>query len=139
MEQLHDIKFDRTGDGSIRLEQQSGVGESDVILLHPEQVRFIARRLNGTSEATASKVADLERKLAILAHRLETLVREQWFRDTVVDGQDGIEAMEMLDALADLASEFDGGRLLPDFAETKPPATNTAGAEPEQFALQPSN
>ena len=30
-------------------------------------------------------------------------------------------------------------RLLPDFAETKPPATNTAGAEPEQFALQPSN
>ena len=121
MEQMHEISFEQIEDGSIRLEQQSGHGERDVILLHPEQLKFITRRMAGMSETTARQVKDLERKLSVIADRLEALVCEKWFREEILDRcGNGAEMINKLDGIVDLAIEMDGGRLLP--SESKPEA-----------------
>lgn len=118
-QQFHDLSFTRMDDGTIRLEQQSGVDEPNVIVVHPEQILFVARRLCGMSSETAAKARDLERKLAVITDRLERLVTDKWFRDGIIkECGDGIEMITRLDGLVDLAVEMDGGRLLPN--EPKP-------------------
>ncbi|WP_305073882.1 hypothetical protein [Propionivibrio sp.] len=145
MQKLHEISFDILDDGTISLEQQSGVDESSVIWLHPEQVRFIARRVCGLNEATATKVSDLERKLSVLTDRLESLVVADWFRKGIINEcGDGVEMIAKLDGLVDLAIEMDGGRLLPfepkaepkkesKFKPMKPPANYQQAAQSEIF------
>ena len=119
MEQMHEISFEQISDGSIRLEQLSGHDERDVIILHPEQLRFIARRMAGMKPDTAALVEDLERKLSVITDRLEHLVTDNWFRKGIINEcSDGIEMMAKLDGLVDLCVEMDGGRLLP--SESKP-------------------
>ena len=121
MEQMHEISFEQIKDGSIRLEQQSGVDEPSVILLHPEQLKYITRRICGMSETTARQVKDLERKLSVITDRMERLVTEDWFRKGIIDGcADFAEILERLDGIVVLAVEMDGGRLLP--SEPKPEA-----------------
>lgn len=111
----HDLTIDRLPDGGIHLEQQSGCEEPSVIHLHPEQLLFIARRLCGMKPETAEKVADLERRIAVLTDRLGQFVNDQDIRNDVIDRcADGIEYIVRLDGLLDLAIEFDGNRLLPD-------------------------
>ena len=111
----HDLTFDRLKDGGIHLEQSAGLEEPNVIHLHPEQVLFIARQLCGMKPETAEKVADLERKLAILCDRLGQFVNDHDIRNDMIDRcRDGIEYIVRLDGLLDLAIEFDGNRLLPN-------------------------
>ena len=112
-QQFYDLNFEQLGDGTIRLEQKDYCGESAFIDAHPEQLKFITRRMCGMDSATAASVEDLERKIAVLADRLERLVDAKWFRNSIVDRcGDGVEIMARLDGLLDLAIEFDGGRLL---------------------------
>lgn len=121
MTQFYDLDFQRLEDGTIRLEQKDYCGESVFIDAHPEQIKFIARRLCGMSEAIAGQVEDLERKLAVLTDRLERLVSDKWFRNQVVDGcGDFAEILSKLDGLVDLAIEMDGGRLMPLDPPTEP-------------------
>lgn len=121
MEQMHEISFEQISDGSIRLEQQSGHGERDVILLHPEQLRFIARRMAGMKSETAALVQDLERKLSVITDRLEHLVTDDWFRKGIINEcGDGVEMMVRLDGIVDLCVEMDGGRLLPSEPKLEP-------------------
>jgi hypothetical protein len=121
-QQFHDLSFEQLEDGTVRLVQQSGMDEPNVIHLHPEQVLYVARRLCGLKSETAEQVADLERRISVLTDGLQKLVTEQWFRDDIVKRcGDGIEIMVRLDALLDLAYEFDGGRLQP---EEREPAGN---------------
>lgn len=130
MQKLYEVSYEILDDGTVALEQQSGVDEPNVIWLHPEQVRFIARRVCGMSEATAAKVKDLERKLSVITDRLEQLVTADWFRKGVINEcDDGIEMIAKLDGLVDLAVEMDGGRLLPDEPkpEEKQPASKPKG------------
>ena len=119
MEKMYEVGFEIIDDGTVKLDQQSGVEEPNVIWIHPEQLRFITRRLCGLNEATASQVQDLERKLSVLTDRLERLVTAKWFRDGIInDCGDFAEMLSKLDGLVDLAIEMDGGRLLP--SEPKP-------------------
>lgn len=114
MEQMHEISFSlNDADGAIRLEQPNGFDEPDVVLLHPEQLAFISRRMVGMTEATAAQVADLERKLAVLAGDLENIVTDNDIRRQIIECPDGPEIITRLDGLLDLATEFDGGRLKP--------------------------
>jgi len=115
MEQMYEISFGRIENGAIQLEQQSGHGERDVIHLHPEQLRFIARRMAGLNESTAAKVEDLERKLSILASDINFIVKDKAIRRDIIDSGSGneFELLARLDGLWDLAIEFDGCRLLP--------------------------
>lgn len=114
MEQMHEISFEQIEDGSIRLEQQSGHGEHDVILLHPEQLKFITRRMCGMNSATAAKVENLERKISILANGLEEFVCETSLRGEILERCEcGLEILARLDGLLNLAWEFDGSRLDP--------------------------
>lgn len=114
MTKFHDLDFKRLEDGSIRL-TQTDCGEDSIIDASPEQLLFIARRLCGMKEDTAEKVADLERKLAILCDRLGQFVNDHDIRTDMIDRcADGIEYVVRLDGLLDLAIEFDGNRLLPD-------------------------
>ena len=69
MTKFYDLEFKQQSDGTIRL-TQTECGEDSIIDTHPEQIMFIARRLCGMKPETAEKVADLERKLAILCDRL---------------------------------------------------------------------
>jgi hypothetical protein len=111
----HDLTFDRLKDGGIHLEQQAGCEEPSVIHLHPEQVLFIARQLCGMKPETAEKVADLERKLAILCDRLGEFISDPDIRTDIIKRcGDGIEYIVRLDGIHDLAIEFDGNRLLPN-------------------------
>ena len=120
MEQMHEISFEQIEDGSIRLEQQSGHGERDVILLHPEQLKYITRRTSGTDSATAANIEDLERKLSILAAGLSTFVCDSSIRSEILDQcGNGMELITRLDWLLNLAWEYDGQRLTPD--DLQPP------------------
>jgi hypothetical protein len=127
MEKMYEVGFELLEDGSISLEQSNGYESPVVVWLHPEQMKFITRRMCGMDSATAASVEDLERKIAVLADRLERLVDAKWFRSSIVDScGDGVEIMARLDGLLDLAIEFDGGRLLAsdalkEEAEPKPP------------------
>ena len=113
-QRFHDLTFSLMADNTVKL-TQTDCGEDYIITAHPEQIVFIARRLCGMSSETASQVQDLERKLAVLTDRLETLVTDKWFRKGILDScGDGIQTITKLDALVDLAVEMDGGRLLPN-------------------------
>ena len=135
MEQMHEISFGRLENGSIQLEQQSGHGERDVIHLHPEQLKFITRRMTGMTEATAAQVEDLERKLSILAGDLEFLIKDSSIRRQIVDCGDGCELMARFDGLMDLAFEFDGNRLMPrGEPEVQEAPTSDSNSEPSADA-----
>ena len=109
-EQFFDLNFEQLEDRTIRLEQKDYCGESVIVDLHPEQVRFIARRMAGMKPETADKVADLERRLEILTDRIEAFVVNAGIRDEIVECcGDGIEFMVRLDSIYDLAVEFSGG------------------------------
>ncbi len=117
--QWHHLIIDRLDDGGIHLEQQSGVDDPNVIHLHPEQILFIARQLCGMKPETAGKVAELERRIAVLTDRLQSFGCNEMFRSELIKRcGDGFEYLAKLDAILDLALEFDGGRLEPEYKET---------------------
>ena len=115
----HDLIIDRLEDGGIHLEQQSGCEEPNVIHLHPEQVLFVARRLCGMKPETAGKAAELERRIGVLADRLQDFVCNKAFRSDLIERcGHGFEYLAKLDSVLDLALEFDGGRLEPEYKES---------------------
>lgn len=117
MEKLFDLSFSSQPDGSIRL-VQSDCGEDYMLDMHPEQLLFIARRLCGMTPETASKVAELERRIAVLTDKLQNLVCNKAFRSDLIEGVgEGFEYLAKLDGLLDLAMEFDGGRLEPEYKQ----------------------
>jgi len=117
MSKFHDLDFKALPDGSIRL-TQSDCGEDSFVDLHPEQILFIARRLCGMKPETAEKVIDLERRIAVLTDKLQKIVCNGAFRSDVIEGiGEGFEYLAKLDGLLDLAMEFDGGRLEPEYRD----------------------
>ncbi len=130
---MHEISFEKIKGGSVRLEQQSGFGEANVILLHPEQLAFITRRTCGVNAATANDLEDLERKLAILADEIEFFAGLH-LEQILHCCHDGQEITVSLDAIRSLAREFDGGRLTPrrqDKAEESAPEPSKRKAAPK--------
>lgn len=114
MEKMFDISFVRCSDGEICLTQSEN-GEDSVIVLAPEQVKYIARRLCGFKEGDAQRVEELERRLAVLADKIQNLACASWVRhELLARDMEGDLILAKLDALADLALEFDGGRLKPE-------------------------
>lgn len=117
MEQFFDLSFSRQPDGNIRL-IQSGYGEEYIIEVHPAQLLFIARQMCGMKPETADKVEELERRIAVLTDKLQNIVCNKAFRSDLVEGiGEGFEYLAKLDGLLDLALEFDGGRLHPEYKE----------------------
>jgi len=132
-QRFYDLSFEVTGDG-VRL-VQNACGDDYIILAHPEQLKFITRRLCGMDEATAAKVQDLERKLSVLTDRLEALVTAAWLRKSIANEcDDGVEILAKLDGLVDLAVEMDGGRLLPSDPTHEPSSKNAAERDSDALA-----
>ena len=133
---FYDLTFIQQADGSIRL-TQSDHGEDYVIDAHPEQILFVARQLCGMKPQTADTVADLERRISVLTDKLQNIVCNKAFRTDLIERcGDGFEYLARLDALLDLAFEFDGGRLEPEYKYEQPtPSTQRKGADSEQLAL----
>lgn len=126
-QQFYDLNFHKLPDGVIRLEQTGYAGEAAVIDAHPEQVRYIARTLAGLKPDAAGKVADLERKLSVLTDKLQDIVHNMAFRTDILERiGDGFEHLAKLDGLLDLALEFDGGRLTPEYKDDAPPEAASA-------------
>lgn len=118
MQKFHDLTFSRQPDGSIRL-MQSDYGDDYIIDLHPEQILFVARQLCGMKPESANKVQELERRIAVLTDKLQNFVCNGAFRSDLIEGiGDGFEYLAKLDGLLDLAMEFDGGRLEPEYKQT---------------------
>lgn len=116
---FQDLNYYQLADGSIRLEQIGYAGEAVLIDAHPEQLLFIARRLCGMKPETAGKVAELERRIAVLTDKLQCIVCKKAFRSDLIEQcGDGFEYLAKLDAVLDLALEFDGGRLTPEYKES---------------------
>lgn len=115
----HDLIVDRLGDDGIRFEQRTGIDDPNVIHLHPEQVLFVARQLCSMKPETAEKAEDLERRIAVLTDKLQDIVCNKAFRNDLIEGiGEGFEYLAKLDGLLDLALEFDGGRLEPEYKES---------------------
>ena len=115
---FYDLRFSRLADGSIRLIQPDGGGEDCIIDLHREQIAFIARHLCGMNPEAASNVADLERRISVLVDKLQDIVCDMYFRGELLDRcGDALGFLAKLDAVLDLALEFDGGRLKPEYAD----------------------
>lgn len=131
MEKMFDISFVRCSDGEICLTQSEN-GEDSVIILAPEQVKYIARRLCGFKEEDAQRVEELERRLAVLADKIQGLACSSWVRNELLEhDMEGDLILARLDALVDLALEFDGGRLKPEYPDdtTQKPACPPCGVE----------
>lgn len=132
MEKFFDLSFSRQPDGSVLL-LQSDFGEDSSIFAHPEQLLYVARCLGGMKPETAGKVAELERRIAVMADKLQDLVCDTDFRSNLINGCEfGFAHMTQLDALLDLAMEFDKGRLKPN-DQGEAPATDRP-----DFQLTPS-
>lgn len=129
-ERFYDLQFERLESGTIRL-RQSAFDEDNVIDCHPEQVSFIARRLCGMKPETSHQVAELERRLSVLTDRLQDVVCDDYFRGDVLERcGDGLYMLARLDAVVDLALEFDGGRLEPEDSGDRKPVVPPANAAP---------
>jgi len=70
---FYDLTFETLGSGAIRL-RQSAFDEDRVIDLHIQQVLFVARSICETNPETTNKVADLERRIAVLTDKLQNIV-----------------------------------------------------------------
>ena len=138
-QRFFDLDFKQNDDGTIRL-TQNDCGEDSIIDAHPEQLKFIARRLCGFDSTTAAKVEDLERKLAILAGEINFIVNDEGFRKDLIDSGSGseFELIARLDGLWNLAIEFDGGRLLPipPSKEDSEPAPQSRKKQDPQIQLE---
>ena len=138
MEKMHQVSFGLT-DETIRLEQQSGLDEPDVIHLHPEQLKFITRRLTGMKEASAVQVAELERRLSVLTAGLAEFVCDSSIRSEMLDNCPAeFDFIERLDGLLNLAWEFSDNPLSPD--DMRRPQAEPTGApkDPPYVTASPS-
>lgn len=135
MEKMYGLSFSRQSDGAIRLSQGAGAKESSVMLA-PSQLSYIARRVAGLDESDSARVADLQRRLGVLASRLELLVNDDDYRNAVVEIDIGAELIARLDGLLDLALEFSGCRLLPGlrYSQTADDAPRAEQAAPFSLA-----
>lgn len=111
---FYDLTFNREPDGSIYLEQQSGIDDPVSIFAHPEQLRYIVAQVFGQTPDLSGRVDGLARRIAVLTDKLQDIVCNKAFRADLMDGGNGFEYLAKLDALMDLALEFDGGRLMPE-------------------------
>lgn len=138
MEKMFDISFERCRDGTICLTQTEN-GEDAVIGLAPEQVKFIARRLCGFKEEDIGRIEELERRIAVLADKIQSIACTSWIREELIErSAEGELILSRLDALTDLALEFDGGRLKPEYpdGETQKPISPPSGVATHSSAVK---
>lgn len=142
VERMYDVSYELLDDSTVRL-TQSANGEEYVIDLHPAQILHIANDFRGghCPASDNGEVADLKRRLAVLAEKIEALVLDQYIRGEILERcGDGLEFMARLDAILDLAKEFDGGRLLTNTINANRPASAPpAGPIPKTQAPAKAN
>ena len=125
-ERFFDAEFELIDHNHIRLTQVD-CGDSYMVDLHPAQLRHFANLAGGYAPEKANQVADLQRRLGVLVDKLQRIVCDDYFRkDLLNECGDGLEYMAKLDAVLDLALEFDGGRLKPEFRDDDQPEPASA-------------
>jgi len=110
---FYDLNFSRLADGTIRL-TQTDCGEDCIIDTHPEQLRYIVAQVFGQTTDLSGRVDGFARRIAVLTDKLQDIVCNKAFRTDLLAGGNGFEYLARLDALMNLALEFDGGRLEPE-------------------------
>ncbi|WP_153116254.1 hypothetical protein [Rhodocyclus tenuis] len=106
--QFFDLAAEELDDGRIRLTQRDADDEYSIDL-HPEQIRFLARRLFGRAAEEAAAVADVERRIGLLQARFESILANPDFRgDLLTRCANGPLWLARLDAIDDLARAFAG-------------------------------
>ncbi|MBI4999072.1 MAG: hypothetical protein HZC22_19655, partial [Rhodocyclales bacterium] len=94
-ERMYDLSFEFLDDGTLRLEQSSGCGETVLVDLHPAQLRLLCERANLT-KPTALLLDRLEaghvRRLRTHLERIQRLVDDDTFFNDLFDRMpDGVE------------------------------------------------
>ena len=108
-ETFPNLSFEVNEDGMILLEQWQN-HELVRIDVHPQEFAHIGRALFGGKSPADKRSMELERRISVLREKIEVFVRDAYHREEIIE-RCGLGGMMLcqLDALLDLAYEFDGG------------------------------
>lgn len=108
-EHFPDLAFEVQDNGLIALAQWQN-HEKVVIDVHPQQLAHIGRALFKGKNPATERIEELERRLAVLSEKIQDFVMDDWNRGEIIERcGSGDVMLAQLDALRDLAWEFDGG------------------------------
>lgn len=102
---LPNLEITKTEDGLIRLTQE-GQGESDIVDIHPLQVRIIAEKL-GLLPTPNNDEQVAQKQLALIASRIKTTLNHVgelggWWNALPDDTDGAMEGIARLEAIEDL-------------------------------------
>lgn len=134
LEKIYDMAWEIEG-GQALIEQDSGCGETDRVVLHPIHVRLIASEmglLEGNADAW-SRVETLERRLRILCERIGELDSRLWSVPVFPPGSKNDDPdLWYSDATLTIAQEF-----CADLAPSTAPRATSEPAAPKRAAPAP--
>lgn len=108
-EHFPNLAFEVQGNGFVVLEQWQNQ-ERVAIDVHPQQLAHIGRALFNGKNPAAERIEELERRLAVLSEKIQDFVMDDYNRGEIIERcGSGDVMLAQLDALRDLAWEFDGG------------------------------
>lgn len=120
------LRFSIQQDGLVLIEQLQN-HEEVCIELHPQQLAHIGRALFGGRTGKDAQIAELQRKIGVLADRIGDLVDDRFIRDQIMDRCGDWEViLARWDHLLELALEFDIG--LPSKAQIDAETAHSNGA-----------
>jgi hypothetical protein len=136
-EHFPDLAFEVQGNGLVALEQWQNQ-ERVVIDVHPQQLAHIGRALFKGRNPATERIEELERRLAVLSEKIQDFVMDDFNRGEILDRSAyGSAMLAELDALRDLAWEFDGGLVPRHVLESDEAAKQAKGRSGSQEAPVP--
>lgn len=124
-----DLSFELQSDGLILIEQYQNQ-EPVRINVHMQQLAHMGRVLFNGKGASDKRIREQSRRLSVLREKIEVFVKDPYHRQEIIERcGEGMAMLAQLDALLDLAYEFDGG-ITPipseELKEISDPPTSTA-------------
>jgi len=108
-EHFPDLSFELQSNGLILIEQYQNL-EPVRIDVHLQQLAHMGRVLFSGRRTADKRIRDLERRISVLRERIESFVKDSYHRQEIIERiGEGMAMVAELDALLDLAHEFDGG------------------------------
>lgn len=108
-EHFPDLSFELQSDGLILIEQYQN-HEPVRVDIHLQQLAHMGRVLFNGKGTADKRIREQNRRLSVLRERIEVFVKDPYHRQEIIERcGEGMAMLAQLDALLDLAYEFDGG------------------------------
>jgi len=103
---LPNLEITKTEDGLVRLTQEDGQGNRDIVDLHPLQIRLIAEKL-GLLPAPNNDEQVAQKQLALIASRIKTTLIHvdglgEWWTSLPNDTGGAMEGLARISSIEDL-------------------------------------